>query len=226
MIVTIDGPAGAGKTSVARAVARELSLPILDTGAIYRCVALLAERRGIAWTDAEALGALARGMDLRFEPAQPDQLVILNDEDVTSLIRTPHISEGASQVSAHPPVRESLLERQRALGAQGCVAEGRDMGTVIFPAAAHKFFLTASTTARAGRRHAQLSGRMGPQTPPVAEIEADMKVRDERDSSRATAPLKAADDAVVIDSSELDFGEVVDRILGAVSGGADSNSRA
>jgi CMP/dCMP kinase len=207
-VVTIDGPAGAGKSTVARQLATRLGYSFLDTGAIYRTVALVGRQRGIDWSDGPALGALAAALDLRFESADGVNRVIANGADVTAEIRTPAISEGASQVSAHPPVRTALMGLQRAIGARGrVVAEGRDTGTVVFPDAQAKFFLTASATERARRRTLELlaAGRPAVQ----AEVQKDIEVRDQRDSTRAVSPLKKADDAVEIDTSALTADQVV-----------------
>jgi cytidylate kinase len=207
-VVTIDGPAGAGKSTVARQLATRLGYSFLDTGAIYRTVALVGRQRGIDWSDGPALGALAAALDLRFESADGVNRVIANGADVTAEIRTPAISEGASQVSAHPPVRTALMGLQRAIGARGrVVAEGRDTGTVVFPDAQAKFFLTASASERARRRTLELlaAGRPAVQ----AEVQKDIEVRDQRDSTRAVSPLKKADDAVEIDTSALTADQVL-----------------
>ncbi len=220
-LVVIDGPAGAGKTTIARQLARRLGLPLLDTGAIYRAVALLARERDVAWDDEPGLVAVAQGLPIRFgglpadgEPDAP-QTVWLGDRDISTEIRTPDISQGASIVSAVPGVRKALLALQRAAGAGGCVAEGRDMGTVVFPDAPHKFFVTAALSVRASRRRLDL-GSTGP-APSVAEVEADLQSRDARDSGRATAPLARAKDAVVIDTSALPQQGVLDLILGRLA---------
>lgn len=229
-LIVIDGPAGAGKSTVARAIAERLGASLLDTGAIYRSLAWLADERGIGWDEAARLGGLASQLRLEFRrPAGgggPQEVWIVQPVaeplEVTREIRTPHISEGASRVSAHPEVRGALLEIQRAIAAAaveagGCVAEGRDMGTVVFPDAAHKFFLTAAAQTRAQRRHLELSAK-GDTTSPE-QVAVELARRDQRDSSREAAPLQQADDAVLIDSSALDVDGVVDAILARVGSG-------
>jgi cytidylate kinase len=214
-VVTIDGPAGAGKSTVARSLAARLGYAFLDSGALYRAVALAARRRGVDWQDAAAVAAMAAGLELRFVPDGPTNRVLIDGEDVTEAIRTPEISEGASRVSAHPQVRAVLLDLQRHLGATGrVVAEGRDMGTVVFPQAGAKFFLTASPDERARRRTLELTsaGRAADH----AEVLREMMARDQRDSTRAAAPLRRADDAVEIDSSALTAAQVVEKMVETV----------
>jgi len=217
-LVVIDGPAGAGKTTVARALARALGVPLLDTGAIYRTLALVAKRRGIAWDDEAALVELCRDMPIDFgELPEGDarQPVRHAGEDVTLAIRTPDIAQGASKVSAHPGVRAALLGIQRALGSRGAVAEGRDMGTVVFPHARHKFFLTADLPTRARRRAAELAAT-GAAVPPLSEVERDIAERDARDSGREAAPLRQADDATLLDTSGLSIDRVVAKLLAQI----------
>jgi cytidylate kinase len=208
-IVAIDGPAGAGKSTVARQLARRLGFTMIDTGAIYRSVALAAQRAAIAWDDDEGLGRLLdAGLGLSFSGDR----VLLRGEDVTEAIRTPEISRGASVVSARSVVRQKLLKLQRDLGhaaPRGAVLEGRDIGTVVFPDAQVKFFLTAADGARAQRRHAELSEK-GVQVP-LEDVLADQQRRDKDDSERAIAPLRAAPDAIRVDTTGLDLGEVVER---------------
>ncbi|MBK9070139.1 MAG: (d)CMP kinase [Myxococcales bacterium] len=216
MVITIDGPAGAGKSTLARMLAQALGLALLDTGAIYRSVALLALEAGTSLDDAPALAALAGTMTLRFAFEGDVNRVFVNGRDVTALVRRPDISLATSQVSAHPGVRTALLNLQRQLGdvEPGVVVEGRDTGTVVFPHAAIKFFLTAGDEVRARRRVAeqQASGH----DVDFAETLKEIRQRDERDSSRGTAPLKAADDAVVVDSSGRDLEDVLREMLKVV----------
>jgi cytidylate kinase len=207
-VIAIDGPAGAGKSTVARALARRLGFFLLDTGAIYRAVALSAQRAGISWGDGVALGQMARQLPLRFDA---DGSLFLGQEDVSADIRTPEISQGASTVSAHPDVRDALLDLQRKLAQAGrCVVEGRDIGTVVLPWAPVKIFLTASPEVRAQRRFDELRHKGMPVG--YDETLADLKDRDHRDSTRAIAPLRQADDAVAVDTSQLAESEVIDRL--------------
>ena len=222
-IVAIDGPAGAGKSTASRAVAARLGFAMVDTGAIYRTVALAATRAGVALDDDARLGALLPGVAIRFAPpAAPGagQRVLLGDEDVSVLIRTPPMSLGASKVSARPVVRAGLLDLQRRLalapGNAGAVLEGRDIGTVVFPDADAKFFLTASPEERARRRHAELQAKGDPSS--FDEVLADQLRRDRDDSERAVAPLRPAADAVVVDTSGIPLDAVVDRLVRDVEG--------
>jgi cytidylate kinase len=208
-VIAIDGPAGAGKSSVARALARRLGFFLLDTGAIYRAVALAAARAGVPFSDGKRLGELARALPIRFDETGA---VWLGDEDVSQAIRTPEMSQGASTVSAHPEVRDALLELQRRLAARGrCVVEGRDIGTVVLPHAPLKIFLTASEDVRARRRHDELRAR-GADVDLAATL-AELKQRDDRDINRPVAPLKQAADAVLVDTSALDLEAVIARLV-------------
>lgn len=214
-VITIDGPAGAGKSTTARLLADALSYVFLDTGAIYRTVALLARRRGITWDDPAGLGALAAGLELTFSPHADGVHVVANGEDVTRDIRLPEISQGASKVSAHGPVREALLELQRKIGRQGrVVAEGRDTGTVVFPDAGAKFYLTADAQVRAERRAAELRAKGTPAS--VEETLAEILERDARDSQRQVAPLRKADDAIEVDTGHQSPTEIVGKMVALV----------
>ncbi len=220
-VVAIDGPAGAGKSTVARRVADELGFVLVDTGAMYRAVALAASRAGVPFSDGAAVGAVAAALvdegALGFERADGGGVrVLLRGEDVSTAIRTPEMSQGASTVSAHPPVRAALLAMQRQAGAGGgVVLEGRDIGTVVFPDAEVKIFLTASDEVRAARRHAELVAK-GQDVTLDATL-ADIRERDARDSGRDVAPLKQASDAVRVDSSSMSIDDAVGEILRVVS---------
>jgi cytidylate kinase len=215
-VVAIDGPAGAGKSTVAKKLAARLGYAFLDTGAIYRAVALEARRRGIDWADAEAVARVAQAIDIAFQPRGEVNTVLVDGQDVTREIRTPEMSDGASKVSAHGPVRAALLDLQRRVAASGSiVAEGRDTGTVVFPDAAAKFFLTASPEERARRRSEELAAAGRPADP--AAVLQDIVERDQRDSSRAVAPLRRAEDAIEIDSGGLTPDQVVQRMAEVVA---------
>jgi cytidylate kinase len=213
-IVAIDGPAGAGKSTVARKLAEALGFVLVDTGAMYRTVALAAQRAGVAFGEAEALGALARALvsdeALAFErDAVRGVRVLLRGEDVSDAIRTPTIGMGASTVSAHPAVRDALLDMQRQAGAKGgVVLEGRDIGSVVFPAAEAKFFLTARAEVRAKRRYDETVAK-GDRSLTYEQTLEDVKKRDAQDTGRAVAPLKQAAGAVLIDSSDISIDATV-----------------
>lgn len=210
-VIAVDGPAGAGKSTVAEELARRLGGVRLDTGAIYRTLALLARERGVPWSDGEALGVLADALELRFESGEQVQRVLVGDRDVTADIRTPDISRGASEVSQHGAVRAALLKIQRRLGARGLVvAEGRDMGTAVFPDALMKFFLVADPEIRARRRWLELRDR-GVEAE-LEEVLRDQLARDAVDTQRAESPLRRATDAVEVDSTGLSIDEVVDKL--------------
>jgi CMP/dCMP kinase len=214
-VVTIDGPAGAGKSTVAKALARHLGYTFLDSGALYRAGAWAARRQGITWSDGRGLGALIHSLTIRFETQGQANHIKVDEIDVTYEIRQPEISEGASQVSAFPEVRDALLALQRRIGAAArVVAEGRDMGTVVFPDAPAKFFLIAPIEERARRRTLELAQAGSPQAFEV--VLEEMRIRDQRDSTRAAAPLRRADDAIEIDTGGLTPEEVVARMAAVV----------
>jgi cytidylate kinase len=216
LVVAIDGPAGAGKSTTARLLAAKLGYDLLDTGAIYRVMALLSRRAGVAWDDGAGVARFADGLDLKFHLEDGVNHVLVGGTDVTKDIRTPEMSDGASRVSALPEVRAALLGIQRRLGAKGgVVVEGRDIGTVVFPDAGAKFFLTANTDERARRRVAELQAAGRPAD--FATTRAEMQERDARDSGRAVAPLKQAEDAIAVDSSGLTPDEVVSRMAETVT---------
>jgi cytidylate kinase len=214
-VVAIDGPAGAGKSTVAKALAQRLGYTFLDSGALYRAGALAARRRGIAWTDGPALGQLIHRLDIRFATREGASAIAVDGEDVSLEIRRPEISDGASQVSAFSEVRQGLLALQRRIGASGrMVAEGRDMGTVVFPDARAKFFLTAPIEERARRRSLELAESGRPQDAGV--VLAEIRLRDQSDSTREVAPLRRAEDAIEIDTGGLSPEEVVSRMASIV----------
>ena len=210
LLITIDGPAGAGKTTVSKMLAVRLGYRYLDTGALYRAVAYQARAAGIRVDDDRALAALCQTLRLRMDGGR----MLADGVDIGGLIRSPEIAMLASAVSARPAVRQALLKIQREMGAAGdLVAEGRDMGTVVFPDADLKFFLDASVCQRARRRFDQY-GDTGPQT--LEQIEADIRRRDRNDRSRAVAPLVPAVDALIIDSTAMTARAVVDQMMASV----------
>jgi cytidylate kinase len=221
VLVAIDGPAGAGKSTVARRLADRLGFVLVDTGALYRCVALAASRAGLAFGDEPAVGALAQRLaasrSIRLEADSALGVrVLLEGEDVSGLIRTPEMSLGASRVSAIPAVRQALLAMQRQAGeAGGVILEGRDIGTVVFPDAEAKFFLTATPQERATRRHAELVQKGA--APSFQETLDDVMKRDRADTDRPVAPLKQADDAILVDSSDRTIDQVVERMAEQVA---------
>lgn len=214
-VVTLDGPSGSGKGTLSRALAQELGWHLLDSGALYRLVALALVRAGLdpgAVFDAQAHAAAA-GLDVEFGVAQQsaEAQVLLGGEDVTRAIRAEAIGNQASQVAARPPVRQALLERQRAMCCPpGLIADGRDMGTVVFPRAEVKLFITATARERARRRHAQLSSGNGNAN--IDRIYSEILERDERDAARTLSPLKPAPDAHIVDTTALDVGQTLARI--------------
>lgn len=216
LIVAIDGPSGAGKSTVAKLLAKKLCYTYIDTGAMYRAVALQAERDSIDVNDSAALSRLCDSVKIEFIRSNDNLMTILNGEDVSEAIRTPEMSMAASNISARKEVRDALLFLQRKMGkGGGVVLEGRDVGTVIFPQAEAKFFLDASLEERGRRRHKELVGK-GNNISLEQTIE-EVRKRDSNDSFRDIAPLKKAEDAVVIDSTGLNIEQVVERMMGAVN---------
>jgi cytidylate kinase len=213
-VITIDGPSGSGKGTISRAVARSLGWALLDSGALYRLVALAARRASISLEDAGRLGSLAERFNIRFGSNESgEEVVWLDDEDVTRAIRTEGAGNDASKVAALAPVRAALLERQRRFAVPpGLVADGRDMGTVVFPLARCKIFLTASPAERALRRYKQLKEKGV--TANLAALSLEIAERDERDSTRSASPLVASADATMLDTTGMSVDDVVGRVLG------------
>ncbi len=208
LVIAIDGPAGSGKSTTARLVARKLGYTYLDTGAMYRALAWKARRGGVPWEDGKRLARLARGLPIRFAEKEGIQKVFLGRTDVTEAIRTPEMDQGSSQISVFPEVRRELVAIQRRLGCQGrVVVEGRDTTSVVFPKADVKVFLTATLRERAKRRMKERPGFS------LSWHERDLRERDRRDRGRASSPLTKVPDALDVDTSRLTIHEQVKRIL-------------
>lgn len=211
--IAVDGPGSSGKGTVARGVARALGFQYVDTGAMYRAVALLARRRGVGWDDAQAIGRLAAELRFRFQWDGDILRVEVDGEDLTRAIRADDVGQGASRISRYPEVRAALLGLQRELGAAGgVVMDGRDIGTVVLPDAELKIFLDASLEERARRRHEELLRRG--EVVHLDEVKAALDARDRQDRERATAPLVPADDAIHIDTTQLTIPRAIDVVLG------------
>ncbi|GAB7533018.1 (d)CMP kinase [Pseudomonas sp. 3A(2025)] len=217
-VITIDGPSGSGKGTIAGLLASQLGWCLLDSGALYRLLAFAASNHGVDLTNEEALKLLAAHLDVQFVAGEngQGQRIILEGDEVTQAIRNEQVGSGASQVASLPAVRDALLQRQRAFQeAPGLVADGRDMGTVVFPDAPLKIFLTASAEERARRRYLQLKAKGDDVS--LTSLLDEIRVRDERDTQRAVAPLKPAHDAIQLDSTELSIEQVLQRILSEVA---------
>jgi len=210
-VVTIDGPSGSGKSTVSKRLAEAAGMVRLDTGAMYRAVALAARSEGVPWDDPVRLGGMARELDISFRIVAGSPRIYLSGDDVSEAIRTPEISMGASAVSAHGPVREALVAKQREMAREGgVVLEGRDTGTVVFPDAEAKFFLDAAAAVRARRRYLEISP---PGAQSYEDVLRDVLRRDVQDSTREHSPLRVADDAVYIDSTTMTVDEVVREMM-------------
>ena len=218
MIIAIDGPSGSGKSTLGRMLARALKLLYIDTGSMYRAVALAVIEAGIDPNDKDAVTALAERIEIDLEGDPESLSVLLNGRDVTDQIRTESVTEMSSIVSTIPGVRRAMVERQRVMSRRGAVLNGRDIGTVVFPDADVKFFLTAAPQERAERRYKEDQMTSNSSTT-YAETLADMIERDRRDSTRADSPLKVADDAIVVDSTGKSIQQVFEEMLRRINRG-------
>jgi cytidylate kinase len=211
-VITIDGPSGSGKGTISQLVAQKLKFNFLDSGALYRLTALAARKRNIDWDDEDRVAKVAEELQVQFETGGEKTVILLDGDDATDAIRREEMSLGSSKVAAHPKVRAALLNLQKSFQqAPGLVADGRDMGTTVFPDASVKIFLTASAEERAQRRYKQLMEKG--ESVSLRALLTDIQARDERDSQRAVSPLKPADDALILDSTTLSIVEVLDRVL-------------
>jgi cytidylate kinase len=216
-VVAIDGPAGAGKSTIARHLARHFGLLNLETGAMYRAFALKALRRDVPLDDSAALERLASETEIELEPGEDENRVLLDGEDVTGQIRNQTVTDAASRVSVFPAIRAGMVKRQQEMGAKGSVVmEGRDIGTVVFPHAEVKIFLDAAPEVRGLRRYDQI-GQQGKSAPPPQDVIRDLHERDQRDRSRADSPLRPAPDAFLLDSTNLTLEEAVKAAESVVS---------
>ena len=215
--IAIDGPSGAGKSTLAKAVAKKLNIRYLDTGSMYRAMALFAMRRGVSVTDEAGLKTILPDADISVHYDERGQRVLLCGEDVTDQLRTQELSMGASTVSAHPCVRQKLAELQREVGRNyDVVMDGRDITTNVLPHTKHKFYVSASAEVRAERRYNELLMR-GDTTQTYEQVLSELKLRDHNDSTRPYMPLRKADDAMLIDTSELSIEQALDVLLNAIA---------
>ena len=211
-MITIDGPAGSGKSTVSRMLAKKINYSYLDTGAMYRAVALVAKRKCVDFHDGKGLGNLCRSLDLWFDREEDPPRLMLGKEDISALIRSPDMDMISSNVSAVGEVREAMIDLQRKMAVGGgFVAEGRDMGTVVFPEADYKFYLTASDEIRTERRYKERLARR--ETVAREAVAQDLKKRDDQDRMRELSPLRPADDAIIIDSTASTVEDVIERML-------------